>query len=122
MSDHVTRSGRCPSPRLMHDVDEVLAHVAALEAALALEISRLGAVHDPSPRRPEAIQHLGRPVWWWRAMLVTWLFSPDVEKYHTGDVLRGLRQAVKQWSDGELAQFIEQLSAYTTSVARQEPA
>jgi hypothetical protein len=122
MSDHVTGSGRFPTLPSMHDIEKVLAAVSALEVALVLEIRRLSAVHAPSPRPPGAAQHKGRPLWWWRAMLVTWLFSPDVEEYHSGDVLRGLRQAVKQWSDGELAQFIEQLSANRMSVARKEPA
>lgn len=108
----------CPRPQPFDEVQQVLRDLAELEAALAMEIHRLSALRAPQQGGGRWATYLGKPLWWWRAMLISWVFAPATGEAHPTDVLQGLRHVVNGFSDGDLAAFLQQMPDDATS---QEP-
>jgi hypothetical protein len=84
------------------EIERTLADVANLETDLRAELCRLSDVRAPRVATSSPRAFRGRALWWWRVMVTTWAWSPQVEESHPGDVLRGFRYALRGFSDAEL--------------------
>jgi len=95
-------------------IDNALDEIANLEAALGVEIALL---RSQAPGRPHGSIRgskpalAGRPMWWWRAMLVAWTHAPGTRRVHSHDLLRGLSQALRDFEDGQLLSYLETIEA-----------
>lgn len=87
----------------------VLSKLAALEASLSLEVDRLSGPSRPVTVARSGIEYRGRPVWWWRMTLLSWVDTKRTRTTHAADVLQGLRVVLDEWDDGMLLGFLHQL-------------
>lgn len=89
------------------DVINTLEDIAKLEAALGLEIERL---HRTIPSQAAVTgrgsQPRSKPMWWWRAQLVSWVHAPSTRRRHPEDLLRGWGFALKHFSDQQLRSYM----------------
>jgi len=109
MSTRNAEISACPTPIPFDETERVLDELAALEAALMLEVARLKNARAPHLRRPGVLRYHGRDIWWWRVMLVAWAGSRRAAQSHPRDALAGLKLALKHWSDRELRAFLSRL-------------
>ena len=71
MQNRAIQTTDVPRPRPFNEAEEVLQDLAELEVALAAEVERLALVRAPKTVRSIGESYRGRPIWWWRAMLVS---------------------------------------------------
>ncbi len=90
-------------------VDGALRDLASLELSLAEEVAQLMSVRAPAERKKRKERYGGKPLWWWRFKLLTWIHGRGSHTDHAYDLLRGLRLALQQWDDAELLRFLKQL-------------
>jgi hypothetical protein len=96
----------CPRPTPFHDeAEQVLFEIARLEAALETEVDRLRTLSAPSKPGMARLWH--RDVWWWRVKLVEWAYALRTEQEHPTEVLAGLRLVLREFSDRDLAVFLD---------------
>lgn len=95
--------------------DDVLYEIAELEAALGFELARLRAQSLARASRGAAqtsgTMLCGWPVWWWRAMLISWVHAPATRRAHSHDLLRGLVCALRDFEDQQLLSYLETIDA-----------
>jgi hypothetical protein len=86
---------------------QTLEDIGRMEAALAAEIARLRATTWGLNLKGGQVKLAGKPVWWWRAMLVEWASSQAKHQAHPSDLLRGFSDAVKDFGDEQVVEFLE---------------
>lgn len=106
MSTRTTDSTNCPRPTPFDKAEQLIHDLAQLEAGITTEVQRLEYVNAPAAAAPE---YRGRPIWWWRVMLVSWAWSPETERFFALDALKGLRIVLKEWDDEVLVGFLDGL-------------
>lgn len=92
------------------DTLATLQEIADLEAALAAEIARLQRTHGAPTTSAQAVCFAGRPMWWWRATLVSWANSSRARRTHARELLRGLSCALKDFDDARIQTYIENIT------------
>ena len=94
--------------------DDALNEIAELEAALGAELARLrtqSLARASRAARTSGRTLGGRPVWWWRAMLISWVHAPATRRDHSHDLLRGLGFALRDFEDQHLLSYLETIDA-----------
>lgn len=124
MTERTRETDWCPRPTPFAEARSAEVEYERVVTGLATELGRLEDVHAPATGR-RTIEHRGRPLWWWRWQVVTWVFSAETERAYGGDGLRGFRAFLKSLSDEELARFLESIErpdhdSPSTSVWRED--
>ncbi len=91
------------------EAEHLIAERADLEAHLTDEIARLCRMRAPRGGGTCRITYDVKPAWWWRYKMMTWAHRNESTGTHAGDLLRGLRMALRDWSNAELVQFLGEL-------------
>lgn len=95
----------------------ILAELAALEDSLSVEVDRLAPRCRPVTARTPMTAYRGRPLWWWRIMLLSWADSRRAGASHAAEMLLGLRVVLHEWDDAILLGFLKQLPPTSASAA-----
>lgn len=91
------------------EVTGVLRDLVDLEVSLGHEVDHLRSIHVPSDGSGQQTHYCGKPTWWWRFRLLTWIHTQEAGGSTAGDLLRGLRISLKQWDDAALLRFLKQI-------------
>lgn len=90
-------------------IEQFLGDEARLWRALRREIHRLEARAPGNGlvTTDGGVERIAdRPIWWWDAKLIEWLHSPSTEQEYGRDLVRGLRNAIKDLGADGLASLI----------------
>jgi len=86
-----------------------------MQAAEAIEAAAAAYMADwlrdawRAPKNCAGVSWQGRPLWWWRVQLITWVGSRATRRRHRADDLSAFTLLIKHMNDAELAELLARL-------------